>query len=42
MQKIKQIPALEILDSLMEELFATNTQEEARAIIDRYIARNLQ
>ncbi len=42
MQKIKQIPALEILDSLMEELFATNTQEEARAIIDRYIARALQ
>ncbi|KFD41286.1 hypothetical protein DK28_0210490 [Peptococcaceae bacterium SCADC1_2_3] len=42
MQKIKQIPALEILDNLMEDLFATNTQEEARAIIDRYIAIILQ
>lgn len=41
MQKIKQIPALDILDNLMEELFAANTQEEARTIIDQYIARVL-
>ncbi|GAB6274808.1 MAG: hypothetical protein STSR0004_16730 [Peptococcaceae bacterium] len=42
MQKIKQIPSLEILDNLMEELFAANTKEEAQDIIDQYIARNLQ
>ena len=41
-QKIKQIPAPEILDSLMEELFAANTKEEAQVIIDRYITRTLQ
>lgn len=41
-QKIKQIPDLETLDNLMEELFAANTREEAQDIIDRYIARTLQ
>lgn len=42
MQKVQQIPALEILDSVMEELFADDTPEEAQAIIERGIARILQ
>ena len=42
MQRIKQIPALEILDNLMKELFAANTKEEAQAIIERSVARTLQ
>jgi len=41
-QRIKQIPDLETLDNLMEELFAANTKEEAQVIIDRYITRTLQ
>ena len=41
-QRIKQIPDLETLDNLMEELFAANSQEEAQAIIDQYITRTLQ
>ena len=39
MRKMKQISSLEVLDSLMEELFAVNTEEEAQAIIERSITR---
>ncbi|MCX6089825.1 MAG: transposase, partial [Candidatus Atribacteria bacterium] len=35
MQQLKQISSLEVLDNLMEELFAVNTIEEARAIMER-------
>jgi predicted transposase YdaD len=38
-QKIGQISSLEILDKLMEELFAANTKEEAQNIIGNGTAR---
>jgi len=41
-EKVQQITSLEILDSLMEELFTANTLEEAQAIIDHGIVRALQ
>jgi len=33
-QKIKEVTSLEVLDSIMEELFASNTWEEAQTIIN--------
>jgi predicted regulator of amino acid metabolism with ACT domain len=41
-EKIQRVASLELLDSLMKELFAANTLEEAQAIIDHGIARALQ
>ncbi len=38
-QKIGQISSLEILDKLMEELFAANTKEEAQNIVGNSTAR---
>ncbi|MCX6089878.1 MAG: transposase, partial [Candidatus Atribacteria bacterium] len=39
MPQLKQISSLEVLDNLMEELFAVNTIEEARAIMERNLSR---
>jgi hypothetical protein len=40
--KVREITSLEILDGVMEELFAANTIEEARAIIRDGIERFVQ
>ncbi len=41
-EKIQQVANLELLDSLMEELFATNTLEEAQGIIQKAVGKSLQ
>jgi len=41
MPKIKQMTNLEILDHVMEELFAANTVEEAQAIIHDGLGKSL-
>ena len=41
-EKVQQVASLELLDSLMEELFAANTLEEAQAIIRRAVGKSLQ
>jgi predicted transposase/invertase (TIGR01784 family) len=42
MPKVKQMTNLEILDHVMEELFAANTVEEAQAIIHDGLGKSLQ
>jgi len=42
MEKVQRVASLEILDKLMEKLFAANTLEEAQAIIKSGIAGSLQ
>jgi len=42
MEKVQRLAGLEILDSILEELFAANTLEEAQAIIKRATAGSLQ
>lgn len=42
MQKVKQMTDLEILDNVMEELFAANTMEEVQGIIQDGIKRSFQ
>jgi predicted transposase YdaD len=41
-QKVREMASLEVLDGVMEELFAANTLEEARAIIGEGINKSLQ
>jgi hypothetical protein len=41
MPKVKQMTNLEILDHVMEELFAANTVEEAQAIIHDGLGKSL-
>ena len=38
-EKIQQVAILELLDSLMEELFAANTLEEAQNIIWKAVGK---
>lgn len=38
-QKIREVNSLEVLDSIMEELFVTNTLEEAKAVIKNAMER---
>ncbi|HAG08808.1 MAG TPA: transposase, partial [Desulfotomaculum sp.] len=42
MERIQRLTNLEILDGLMEELFAANTLEEAQFIIKRVVVKSLQ
>jgi hypothetical protein len=41
-QKVREMTSLEVLDSVMEELFAANTLEEAGDIIREGINKSLQ
>jgi hypothetical protein len=41
-EKIQQAASLEILDGLMEELFAADTLEEAQSIMNRAVGKSLQ
>ncbi|MCS5697061.1 DUF4351 domain-containing protein, partial [Desulfofundulus thermocisternus] len=41
-QEVREMTSLEVLDGIMEELFAANTLEEARAIIEEGIIKSLQ
>jgi hypothetical protein len=41
-QKVREMTSLEVLDGVMEELFAANTLEEAQAIIEEGINKSLQ
>ncbi|MEW5899208.1 MAG: hypothetical protein AB1652_08580 [Bacillota bacterium] len=42
MEKIQRVASLEILDGIMEEVFAANTLEEAQSIIRRAVGKSLQ
>jgi len=41
-QKVQEMTSLEVLDSVMEELFATNSLDEARVIVREGINKSLQ
>lgn len=41
-QIIREVTGLEVLDGVMEELFAANTLEEARAIIRDWVGKPAQ
>ncbi|KFI35437.1 hypothetical protein HY00_04990 [Peptococcaceae bacterium SCADC1_2_3] len=41
-EKVWQVASPELLDSLMEELFAANTLEEAQSIIRKAVDKSLQ
>jgi hypothetical protein len=41
-RKVREVTSLEVLDGIMEELFAANTLEEARAIIRDGMERFMQ
>ncbi|MEW6425299.1 MAG: hypothetical protein AB1523_11265 [Bacillota bacterium] len=42
MEKIQRVASTEILDRIMEEVFAANTLEEAQFIIRRAVGKSLQ
>jgi len=42
MERIQRVASLEILDGIMEEVFAANTLEEAQSIIRRAVGKSLQ